>query len=102
MRGLGSFAKPDSVPARNRWRWREAAAADRRSTNWRARREGGAGGARSKPRSTRRLAMKNGTLKGVAIAGALATLMAPAVAFAGKSKATKGVQRRRQLNVVEA
>jgi len=46
--------------------------------------------------------MKNGTLKGVAIAGALATLMAPAVAFAGKSKATKGVQRRRQLNVVEA
>jgi len=46
--------------------------------------------------------MKNGTLKGVAIAGALATLMAPAVAFAGKSKAMKGVQRRRQLNVVEA
>ena len=35
--------------------------------------------------------MKTGTLKGVAIAGALATLMAPAVAFAGKSKATKGV-----------
>jgi len=35
--------------------------------------------------------MKSGTLKGVAIAGALATLMAPAVAFAGKSKATKGV-----------
>jgi len=32
----------------------------------------------------------NGTLKGVAIAGALATLMAPAVAFAGKSKAMKG------------
>jgi hypothetical protein len=35
--------------------------------------------------------MKNRALKGVAIAGALATLMAPAVAFAGKSKATKGV-----------
>jgi len=35
--------------------------------------------------------MKNGTLKGVAIAGALATLMAPAVAFAGKGKAMKGV-----------
>jgi len=35
--------------------------------------------------------MKNGTLKGVAIAGALATLMAPAVAFAGKGKAAKGV-----------
>ena len=34
--------------------------------------------------------MKNGTLKGVAIAGALATMMAPAVAFAGK-KAMKGV-----------
>src|SRR5207237_892867 len=36
--------------------------------------------------------MKNGTLKGVAIAGALATLMAPAVAFAGKAKSAKGVQ----------
>jgi len=72
MRGLGSFAKPDSVPARNRWRWREAVAADRRSTNCRPREVVG-GGARSKPRSTRRLAMKNGTLKGVAIAGALAT-----------------------------
>src|SRR5438093_10093826 len=35
--------------------------------------------------------MKNGMLKGVAIAGALATLMAPAVAFAGKDKAAKGV-----------
>ena len=35
--------------------------------------------------------MKNGTLRGVAIAGALATLMAPAVAFAGKGKAMKGV-----------
>ena len=35
--------------------------------------------------------MKNGTLKGAAIAGALATLMAPAVAFAAKSKAMKGV-----------
>jgi hypothetical protein len=35
--------------------------------------------------------MKNGTLKGAAIAGALVTLMAPAVAFAAKSKATKGV-----------
>lgn len=35
--------------------------------------------------------MKNGTLKGIAIAGALATLMAPAVAFAGKGKAMKGV-----------
>ena len=34
--------------------------------------------------------MKSGTLKGVAIAGALATFMAPAVAFAGK-KAAKGV-----------
>src|SRR5437660_3682247 len=34
--------------------------------------------------------MKNRTLKGVAIAGALATLMAPAVAFAGKGKAMKG------------
>ena len=36
--------------------------------------------------------MKNGRLNGVAIAGALATLMAPAVAFAGKGKAAKGVQ----------
>jgi len=35
--------------------------------------------------------MKNGMLKGVAIAGALATLMAPAVAFAAKGKAAKGV-----------
>src|SRR5712664_3777535 len=35
--------------------------------------------------------MKSGTLKGVAIAGALATFMAPAVAFAGKAKAAKGV-----------
>ena len=35
--------------------------------------------------------MKNGTLKGVAIAGALATLMAPAVAFAGKAKSAEGV-----------
>ena len=35
--------------------------------------------------------MKNGALKGVAIAGALATLMAPAVAFAAKGKAMKGV-----------
>ena len=35
--------------------------------------------------------MKNGALKGVAIAGALATMMAPAVAFAGKGKAMKGV-----------
>jgi len=34
--------------------------------------------------------MKNGMLKGVAIAGALATMMAPAVAFAGKN-AAKGV-----------
>ena len=31
--------------------------------------------------------MTKGTLKGVAIAGALATLMAPAVAFAGKKGA---------------
>ncbi len=31
--------------------------------------------------------MKSGTLKGVAIAGALATFMAPAVAFAGKKAA---------------
>ncbi len=35
--------------------------------------------------------MKNGTMKGVAIAGALATMLAPAVAFAGKGKAAKGV-----------
>jgi hypothetical protein len=35
--------------------------------------------------------MRNGTLKGVAIAGALATLIAPSVAFAGKGKAMKGV-----------
>jgi len=42
--------------------------------------------------------MKNGTLKGVAIAGALATLMAPAVAFAGKSKAMKGCQACRPLS----
>lgn len=34
--------------------------------------------------------MKNATLKGVLIAGALAGLMAPAAAFAGK-KATKAV-----------
>src|SRR5258708_23708832 len=48
-------------------------------------------GSHGKPRSTRRVPMKNGTLKGVAIAGALATLMAPAIAFAGKGKAMKGV-----------
>ena len=35
--------------------------------------------------------MKSGTMKGVAIAGALATMMAPAVAFAAKAKAAKGV-----------
>jgi hypothetical protein len=35
--------------------------------------------------------MSNGTLRGVAIAGALATLMAPAIAFADKSKAAKGI-----------
>jgi len=35
--------------------------------------------------------MKNGTMRGMAIAGAFATLMAPAVAFAGKSGAMKGV-----------
>jgi len=35
--------------------------------------------------------MKNGAMKGVAIAGALATMMAPAVAFAAKAKAAKGV-----------
>lgn len=38
--------------------------------------------------------MKNGTLKGVAIAGALATMFAPAIAFAGKedAKASKMVK----------
>lgn len=35
--------------------------------------------------------MKHGALKGAAIAGALAALMAPAVAFAGKDNAQKGV-----------
>jgi hypothetical protein len=35
--------------------------------------------------------MKNGTLKGMAIAGALATLLAPAVSFAAKGKTAKGV-----------
>src|SRR3989454_8631959 len=34
---------------------------------------------------------KNGARRGVAIAGALATMMAPAVAFAAKAKAAKGV-----------
>ena len=37
--------------------------------------------------------MKSG-LKGVAIAGALATLMAPAVTFAAKGKAAKGEARK--------
>lgn len=35
--------------------------------------------------------MKNGAMKGVAIAGALATLLAPAVAFAGKAGEGKAV-----------
>ena len=35
--------------------------------------------------------MKNGSMKGVAIAGALATLLAPAVAFAGKKAEGKAV-----------
>jgi len=35
--------------------------------------------------------VKNGALKGVAIAGALATLLAPAVAFAGKEGQGKAV-----------
>ena len=36
--------------------------------------------------------MKNGTMKGIAIAGALATMLAPAVAFAGKHAASKGME----------
>jgi hypothetical protein len=36
--------------------------------------------------------MKNGALKGIAIAGALAALIAPAAAFAGKDDAAKGVK----------
>jgi uncharacterized membrane protein len=41
---------------------------------------------------SRRVPMKNRILKGAAIVGALATLMEPAVAFAAKSKAQKGVR----------
>lgn len=77
--------KPDRLLART-VRMRQSAAL----LNGRFRRGAGSGGQQALyPEEGRK--MKNGTLKGVAIAGALATMMAPAVAFAAKAKAAKGV-----------